>query len=104
VCGVDPVLAEISQRAVETIKAFLAVAALDAPVVDVVAELDVRIESASRLWPAERDVAAEFCASHVAHEQHASVEPVRRKRAEVVAPLTNDPARSHFKRNEAERR
>jgi hypothetical protein len=60
--SVDPVLAEVPQRAAEAVETLLAVAALDATVVHEVAEFDIGIESTSGLPPTTCDVKAELSA------------------------------------------
>ena len=103
--GVDAVFAEIAQRAGEARRSPCRGPPLfSGAVVHVVAKFNVGIERARRLPPAERDVAAEFGADHVADEQRVGVEPIGRKRAELVLPLADESAGSHFKRDEAERR
>jgi hypothetical protein len=100
--SINPVLAEVTQRAAETIEAFLAVAALKCPIIHVVAEFHIRIERARRLTPAKRYVAAEIGTQHVADEQRVGIETIRRERAEFILPLADDAAGSQFERDEAE--
>jgi len=104
VCGIDPVFTEVLQRAVEAVEAFLAVTAFDAPIVCVVAEFNISVDGASGTAPTTREVDAVFRRVVVCEEQCVVVEPVRRKRAELIRVYADGPARSHFQRNEAVRR
>jgi hypothetical protein len=101
--GINSALAKVLQRAGKTVETFRALCAFNSTVVHVVTEFDVGIERTGRLTPAERDVATVFRAQHVADEQCVSIEPIGWEAAELVTPLANDPATSHFERNEAER-
>ena len=67
-------------------------------------KLDVRVERARRLPPAQRDVKAKLRRECVADEKRVAVEAVRRERAELVLPLADNSAGPHFDCNEAERR
>ena len=86
---VDLILEEVPQRAADRVKTLLAVAALDRAVVHVVPELDVGIECARRLAPANRGVKAELGGEHVADDQRVVVETVRRERAKLILPQPN---------------
>ena len=102
--NVDLILKEISQRAADRIKAFLAVAAFYRAVIHVVPELDVGIERTRRFAPTQRSVNTEFGGEHVADDQRVVVEAVRRERAKLVLPQPNEPARSHLQSDETKRR
>src|SRR5262249_52339491 len=90
--SVDPVLAKILQRAVKAVETLIAIPTLNGAVVHVVAELDVWVESAGRLSPSQRDVAAELGADVVANDQRVSVEAIWREGTELVLPQANDSA------------
>ena len=67
-------------------------------------KLDIGVERARRLAPAQRGVKAELGGEHVADDQRVVVEPVRRERAELILPQPDQPARSHLQCDEAKRR
>lgn len=102
--GVDAIFAEVLQGSGESEKALVAVRTLRGAVVHAVAKLNVGIERARRLPPAEVDVAAKLGADHIADEERVRVEPIGRKPAELVLPQTHELAGAHFEGDEAERR
>src|SRR5262245_29704211 len=95
--GVDPVLAEVPQRAVEAEKTLFAVLRLGGTIVHVMTKLDVGIERAGRPAPAECNMRSELGRDHVAHNAGVGVEPVRREWGELILPSADDSAPFAFR-------
>ncbi len=94
--GVNPVLAEVLERTIETVETFLAFTAFDATVVRVVAEFEIGVDCASGAAPMTRDMDAVFRRVVVRDKQRIVVEPVRWERAELIRTNTDGPLARPF--------
>ena len=89
---VDLVLTEIAKCTADAEETLFALPTLDRPVIHVVAEFDVGIQCASGLTPTLRNVKPEFGGAEEGYDQRIGIEPIRRKRTELVLQQANDSA------------